>query len=59
MKELIRLEEENPQFKRIDSPTNRVGGKPLEKFNQIAHKIPMLSLSNAYSDSDLKTLIKE
>ena len=58
VKELIRLEEENPQFKRIDSPSNRVGGKPLEKFNQITHKIPMLSLSNAYSDSDLKDFDK-
>lgn len=58
VKELIKLEEENPQFKRIDSPTNRVGGKPLEKFNQITHKIPMLSLSNAYSDSDLRDFDK-
>ena len=58
VKELIKLEEENPEFKRIDSPTNRVGGKALEKFNQITHKIPMLSLSNAYSDSDLKDFDK-
>ena len=54
MKELIRLEEENPELKRIDSPSNRVGGKALDKFNQITHKIPMLSLSNAYSASDLR-----
>lgn len=58
MKELINLENENPTLKRIDSPTNRVGGKPLEKFNQIVHKIPMLSLSNAYSDSDLRDFDK-
>ena len=58
VKELIKLEEENPELKRIDSPTNRVGGKALEKFNQITHKIPMLSLSNAYSDSDLKDFDK-
>ena len=58
VKELIKLEEENPEFKKIDSPTNRVGGKALEKFNQITHKIPMLSLSNAYSDSDLKDFDK-
>ena len=55
---MIKLEEENPEFKRIDSPTNRVGGKALEKFNQITHKIPMLSLSNAYSDSDLRDFDK-
>jgi len=58
VKELIQLEEENPELKRIDSPTNRVGGIALEKFNQIKHKVPMLSLSNAYSDSDLKDFDK-
>ena len=56
--ELIKLEEQYPQFKQIDSPTNRVGGKALEKFNQITHKIPMLSLSNAYSELDLKDFDK-
>ena len=54
MKELIKLEEENPQFKRVDSPSNRVGGKALDKFTQIVHKYPMLSLSNAYSAQDLR-----
>lgn len=54
MKELIKLEEENPELKRNDSPSNRVGGKPLYKFEQVVHKIPMLSLSNAYSWEDLK-----
>ena len=54
MKELIKLEEENPELKRNDSPSNRVGGKPLDKFEQVVHKIPMLSLSNAYSWEDLK-----
>ena len=58
VKELIKLEEQYPQFKKIDSPTNRVGGKALEKFNQITHKIPMLSLSNAYSELDLKDFDK-
>lgn len=54
MKELIKLEEENPELKRNYSPSNRVGGKPLDKFEQVVHKIPMLSLSNAYSWEDLK-----
>ena len=49
MKELIKLEEENPSLKRIDSPSNRVGGKALDKFEQIRHKIPMLSLSGFIS----------
>lgn len=54
IKELIELEEENPQYKREDSPAQRVGGKPLSKFNQVIHKMPMLSLSNAYSENDLR-----
>ena len=58
MNELIKLEEENPQYKRVDSPTSRVGGKALDKFEQIVHKIPMLSLSNAYSAQDLKDFDK-
>lgn len=58
MKELIKIEEENPQIKRANSPSSRVGGKPLDKFTQITHKIPMLSLSNAYSDKDLKDFDK-
>ncbi|MCR8746128.1 NAD-dependent DNA ligase LigA [Romboutsia lituseburensis] len=58
IKELIKIEEENPELKRIDSPTNRVGGKPLDKFEQIVHKIPMLSLSNAYSGQDLRDFDK-
>ena len=58
MKELIKLEEENPKLKRADSPSSRVGGKPLDKFNQVTHKIPMLSLSNAYSAQDLRDFDK-
>ncbi|MEF9992075.1 MAG: NAD-dependent DNA ligase LigA, partial [Peptostreptococcaceae bacterium] len=58
MKELIKLEEENPKLKKIDSPSIRVGGKPLDKFNQVTHKVPMLSLSNAYSSQDLKDFDK-
>lgn len=54
MKELIKLEAENPEFKRVDSPSNRVGGVALDKFDQVTHKNPMLSLSNAYSAEDLR-----
>ena len=54
MKELIKLEAENPEFKRVDSPSNRVGGVALDKFDQVTHKNPMLSLSNAYSTEDLR-----
>lgn len=54
MKELIKLEAETPEFKRVDSPSNRVGGMALDKFDQVTHKNPMLSLSNAYSAEDLR-----
>lgn len=43
------LEEENPHFITADSPTQRVSGRPLDVFQKITHKIPMLSLDNTYS----------
>lgn len=58
MKELMKIETEHPELKREDSPSTRVGGKPLDRFNQVTHKIPMLSLSNAYSAQDLKDFDK-
>ncbi|CEO11570.1 DNA ligase [[Clostridium] sordellii] len=58
MKELMKIETEHPELKREDSPSTRVGGEPLDKFNQVTHKIPMLSLSNAYSAQDLKDFDK-
>lgn len=58
MKELMKIETEHPELKREDSPSTRVGGKPLDKFNQLTHKIPMLSLSNAYSAQDLRDFDK-
>ncbi len=36
-----------------DSPTQRVGGKPLQAFAQIAHRVPMLSLDNTYSEEEV------
>lgn len=52
-KELESLEEEYPEFKSPDSPTQRVGGKPLEKFEKVRHPLPMLSLNNAFSEADV------
>ena len=49
---LQELEQEYPEFKRNDSPTNKVGGTVLDEFNQKAHQIPMLSLNNIFSDID-------
>ncbi|OPJ56295.1 NAD-dependent DNA ligase LigA [Alkalithermobacter paradoxus] len=53
MRELISLEEEYPEYKTENSPTQRVGGVALDKFDQVVHTIPMLSLSNSYSEGDL------
>lgn len=53
--ELIKLEEENPEFKTSDSPTMRVGGAILDKFNKVTHDLPMMSLSNAFNEDDLKS----
>ena len=53
MQELMRLEAEYPQLRSPDSPTARVGAPPLEKFETIAHTIPMLSLDNGFDDEDI------
>jgi DNA ligase (NAD+) len=54
MKELIALENKNPQIDSSTSPTKRVGGVVLPFFNKVVHKRPMLSLANAFSEEDLR-----
>ncbi|KHF41496.1 NAD-dependent DNA ligase LigA [Halalkalibacter okhensis] len=54
LQELLRLEEEHPEFFSEHSPSVRVGGKTLPFFEKVEHRIPMLSLGNAFSDSDLR-----
>jgi DNA ligase (NAD+) len=51
--ELKALEERHPELQTPDSPTLRVGAKPLEEFAEVTHRVPMLSLANAFSDEDL------
>jgi len=53
MRHLIELEEKFPEFKVTNSPTTRVGGKPLEHFKKVYHSVPMLSLSNAFTKEEL------
>jgi DNA ligase (NAD+) len=53
VRELQTLEEEHPELLTPDSPTQRVGGKPLAKFKQIEHPEPMLSLANARNEEEL------
>ncbi|MCP6657957.1 NAD-dependent DNA ligase LigA, partial [Klebsiella pneumoniae] len=45
-RELVDLETRFPDLAAPDSPTQRVGGAPLDKFEQVTHRIPMLSLEN-------------
>ncbi|MGP4080067.1 NAD-dependent DNA ligase LigA [Pseudalkalibacillus sp. R45] len=52
--ELIKLEQEFPQFRAEDSPTQRVGGDPLDSFKKVEHRTPMLSLGNAFNEQDLR-----
>ncbi len=52
--ELIRLENEFPQFKAEDSPTQRIGGTITKEFPTVKHTYPMLSLANTYTEADVK-----
>lgn len=54
MQKLLALEAEYAEFQNGDSPSQRVGSAPLESFTQIHHRLPMLSLSNGFSDSDIE-----
>lgn len=54
LKELEGLESEHPDLKRPDSPTHRVGGAVTKSFETVMHKYPMLSLSNTYSEDELR-----
>jgi DNA ligase (NAD+) len=54
MRELTALEQEHPQLRTPDSPTQRVGGRPLERFAQVRHPLPMVSLGNARDEDELR-----
>ncbi len=54
LKKLEKLEKENPEYITADSPTQRVGGQPLEGFKTVEHKVPMLSLANTYTYEELR-----
>jgi DNA ligase (NAD+) len=56
--ELQQLEQQHPDLISSDSPTQRVGGAPLAKFSQVSHQVPMLSLDNAFDDTDFLAFVK-
>ena len=54
LRELKSLEEQYPQFRRSDSPTQRVGGAVLEGFESVRHEVPMESLQDAFSREEIE-----
>ncbi|MEI6895330.1 MAG: NAD-dependent DNA ligase LigA [Colwellia sp.] len=58
MNTLIELEIANPEFKTIDSPSQKVGGQALKSFTQVTHQLPMLSLDNVFSLADFHAFVK-
>lgn len=53
LRELIEIEENHPTWVREDSPTQHAGGKIIEGFEKVTHKIPMMSLSDVFSESEV------
>lgn len=58
LKELVDLEKKHPDLTTPDSPTQRVGGAPIDGFVTVKHRLPMLSIDNTYSPSELKEFDK-
>ena len=57
-KELFDLEEDYPELMTSDSPTQRIGGKSLDKFVKVRHSEPMISLNDAFSENDIQDWIE-
>lgn len=57
--ELKKLEQDHPELKTPDSPTNRVGAPPAAAFKTVTHKIPMLSLDNAFDEEDIYNFVRK
>jgi len=57
-RELLNLEKQFPELITEDSPTQRVGDKPLKSFSQVKHEVPMLSLDNVFDEDELKDFNK-
>lgn len=55
LKELIELEKQHPELQTSNSPTQRVGGEPIDNFKTVQHTVPMLSIDNTYNTDELQT----
>ncbi|WP_323163040.1 NAD-dependent DNA ligase LigA [Stenotrophomonas maltophilia] len=58
VRELEALEREHPELARADSPTQQVGARPSGRFPEVRHTVPMLSLSNAFSDEEVADFVR-
>src|SRR4030065_351340 len=58
MREMEKLEEQYPELRSPNSPTQRVGAPPLEAFQIVRHTLPMLSLANAFDDTEARDFDK-
>jgi DNA ligase (NAD+) len=58
MRELLTIEREHPELQTPDSPTQRVGAPPAAAFAEVRHAEPMLSLDNAFTDTDLEDFVR-
>ncbi len=54
LNELIKIEEKHPEWSKVDSPTKRVGGEVLDKFDKVRHKIPMMSLQDVFNLDEVR-----
>lgn len=52
-RELLNLEEKYPEYKQKDSPTNKVGGQVVDKFEKVTHKTPMLSFDDIFNEDEI------
>ena len=57
LRELEELELANPEFARADSPTKRVGGEALSKFEKVTHTVPLMSLQDVFSMDELQDFL--
>src|SRR5947208_2255127 len=54
LEELQKLEKAHPELVTPDSPTQRVGGAPIDEFHTVRHRVPMLSIDNTYSADEVR-----
>lgn len=54
LRELYKIEEEHPEWIRSDSPTHKIGGVILDKFEKVTHNIPMMSLADVFNEDEIR-----